>query len=580
MKLLLLAVLLWAPLFAQADDLSNLRRELESGPHETFQLSPEEIQFLTSPTVFDGPTQPYIARLSEDGRSVVIRRFIGIDSSGDRPIAIFKYEGEISRGEYDQRLKNGNVGKPSPGSPGSSPAPGTNAPRPGEGEPATGARGAGSFGAGLGESLGQAGRAGLYAGAATGIARGIIVTPSDQRELAKLQGQLQASAARMQAEIDSFYREVSQYDQSLVKFSQSFEAQVAAYRPLEVGEKIAVPSAFSESLPGQKALRARKELESFAPRNGTEEGLKDFGLAAADASQEAFAEGAVGASKQFADLAETVAGVALGINPVTALVQDGFELFTGRNFVTGRPLSDLERTIAGAGFVAGIATGGLGSSLLNATEITGKLLVRQGSAASAVVKEMAALGTHLRSIGVQTAQGWSDFVRFSRQTLGNEIGAVGSVSKLMRDSHLGAWSKKFDLRRIRTADDLNATVIARNPLYKPPYKPGTQAFDLVTKDKELFFRLHNGTNQQGRWVMRGEAIDRSLSAADLRLKYSLPVTPDTVSVVEVAPGTLMRRSKVNSLFGGNEGAVQYEIMDSIQNGAVKFLDPKPLGAWN
>jgi hypothetical protein len=95
----------------------------------------------------------------------------------------------------------------------------------------------------------------------------------------------------------------------------------------------------------------------------------------------------------------------------------------------------------------------------------------------------------------------------------------------------------------------------------PYYQPGTKVFDLVTKEDEVFYRLHSAANKSGSWVIRGEAIDRSLTPAELRLKYSLPVTPDFITEVQVGKGTLLQRSLVNENFGGGARAVQYQILD-------------------
>src|SRR5690606_4953916 len=103
------------------------------------------------------------------------------------------------------------------------------------------------------------------------------------------------------------------------------------------------------------------------------------------------------------------------------------------------------------------------------------------------------------------------------------------------------------------ANQLNAAAIAHTPLFKAPYKPGTKVFDVVLKEDAIFLRLYADryetvkgvtkrvNNMEGRWVIRAEAVDKTLTPGQLMQKYSLPYPPNAVAEAHIPAGTLLRR---------------------------------------
>ncbi len=81
----------------------------------------------------------------------------------------------------------------------------------------------------------------------------------------------------------------------------------------------------------------------------------------------------------------------------------------------------------------------------------------------------------------------------------------------------------------------------------------------ITQGPEKFVRVHGPGNQVGHWVVRAESI-ANLTPAQIKDKLSLKYTPTHVSNVLVPENTNLRRGLVNSNFGGNAGAIQYEIV--------------------
>lgn len=570
----LFIALICLPAFAANQaDIEALKRNVIENIDYTRHISPEMTRIVLGSRPDAQGNLPVFTFEMPDGK-LAAYSYLGTETLNGRETALFEFEGKYTPEQFEQMRRAGKF----PNLPGNA--------TPGEDYAGSQAPGAQTSGASLGNALGDIFASGAGAGAqsaiATGIIRGVLITPGDQREFDRLKGELQAGEARVLEQRNRLFGEIADYDLKLGKMAQDFLHRADSFQPLSARPlKPEQASAFARSHTGQKVQKVRADLHNFNPATPTQKGLKDFGLATADAAEESFGESDVLHAEELANVAEAVAGVALGINPVTSLVQDGFEMFTGRNFVTGRELTSFERTLASAGFVAGLATGGLGSSVVNATEIAGKILVRQSGAVKPLLVEMANLATHLRGLGVQTAQGWNDFVGFTRRTLGNEIGAVGNVNQLieLQKVHLGSWANRYQLYRVHDANVLNAQILAKNPRYLPPYHTGSTAYDLITKQKEHFVRLHSGKNMEGRWLQRIETIDKNLSPAELRVKYSLPQVPDAIVHVEVDANVLLRRSKVRTNFGGNGGATQYEVLDPLNSGKIKFSGSTPLSEY-
>lgn len=69
-------------------------------------------------------------------------------------------------------------------------------------------------------------------------------------------------------------------------------------------------------------------------------------------------------------------------------------------------------------------------------------------------------------------------------------------------------------------------------------------------------------NQTSRWMAHPETY-RGMTAEHIRVELSLQDVPSRISEVHVPAGTLIRRGRVAANFGGNAGAVQYELLEPI-----------------
>jgi hypothetical protein len=97
--------------------------------------------------------------------------------------------------------------------------------------------------------------------------------------------------------------------------------------------------------------------------------------------------------------------------------------------------------------------------------------------------------------------------------------------------------------------------------------------EYTTKEADQFVRVTTTENAKGQWMMCKEAI-HGLSPEEIARKFSLPSVPKYVSDVNVSAGVRIRTGKVESNFGGNQGAVQYQLLDHIPNSS--FTNTRPL----
>lgn len=126
----------------------------------------------------------------------------------------------------------------------------------------------------------------------------------------------------------------------------------------------------------------------------------------------------------------------------------------------------------------------------------------------------------------------------------------------------GKYANRTDVNQ-RSADDVNSEFDG----YNPPYKPGTRVTEYTTASDDVFVRVHGEGNSARSWMMRKEAID-GLSPEEIAKKYSLPDVPTHVSNVNVPAGSRIRTGRVAENFGGNEGAIQYQWLGRVPEGAI------------
>ena len=217
-------------------------------------------------------------------------------------------------------------------------------------------------------------------------------------------------------------------------------------------------------------------------------------------------------------LFETMLRAGIGFTPAVNDVADLYELFSGKDFITGEHLSPLERSLSGLGLIAGSGNG---------YRYAQRMIYGPEKYTTHFIEGIEKV-SQKKGIQVDTR-------------LANE-----SLQKIRNRPH-----------QVRTAEEVNRSYSEMG--HRPPYKDKTRVVEFESLEGEKWVRLHGSENQKGIWIVREEAV-KGLSPEQLRKKYSLPKAPTEISEVTLPKGIKIRRGRVAENFGGNSGAVQYEIL--------------------
>gem|GEM_PF-2312163 len=216
-------------------------------------------------------------------------------------------------------------------------------------------------------------------------------------------------------------------------------------------------------------------------------------------------------------LYESMLRIGIGFTPGVNDVADLYELFTGKDFLTGNNLSAFERSLSGVGVIAGSGQGyRYANRVINAPS-----------------KYVVEFERGIEKIGGKAIE--------KLETLAAEESLKNSRSRIVNSF---------------SAAEVNARHVEIGSA--PPYKNGTQISEIKSQVGEKWVRVHGDENSRGKWIVRDEAVN-GLSPEQLKTKYSLPKAPTHISDVSPPPGTSILRGRVAENFGGKSGAVQYEI---------------------
>lgn len=304
-------------------------------------------------------------------------------------------------------------------------------------------------------------------------------------------------------------------------------------------------------------LGIRKKIEglTFSGVTGAQY-LKDMSRYSLVASAGLALTGAMQESDQFKAIGQEVLDIGLGLIPVVSVGKDAYELFSGKNLVTGKDLSTFDRVMAGVGILS------LGTSnyVKTAFEGAGKFIKNLPSGGYKLITDgankiySAATKSGLTKRAEILAGG--DFIKHVEN--GN-IGSVSGMSQTLANNHslIKGWKKNRQILNVEDASSVNQRFIDKG--WEPPFKESTKAIEFVPTKDEKYVRVYNSANNsEGRWLFKAEAI-KGLTPTQIAQKYSLPNTPTHIVDVTVQPGTTIMRGRVARNFGGNEGAIQYLI---------------------
>ncbi len=314
-----------------------------------------------------------------------------------------------------------------------------------------------------------------------------------------------------------------------------------------------IPNEFRE-----QSIRVEQKIERIdtASPQGTE--FKSLARNAFNLANESAGKGAMPDARWYLNVAEGVADIALGIDPITGFYRSLLESVTGYNVVTFEKLSGMERGLA----VLGLISGGTITSARQVIRLVSKLgaptryATQILNAAERTGKSIAKLGENVTKY-LDWARG--KLIGSERTRALDDLGR--SLVRVMEDQGL-------EVKQILSADELNEMAIFKGRFPKdrinslPPFQTWTHGFKVVTRNDEKFVRVYTEgvSHPVGHWIAREREIaDVAHDANALQKRLSLPNTPTHISDVTIPRNTELYSGRVRSNFGGDEGAMQYLI---------------------
>lgn len=134
----------------------------------------------------------------------------------------------------------------------------------------------------------------------------------------------------------------------------------------------------SEFVKEYKQLDSIYKTSKYINQSGVAPSYKESASNFLSISTDALIGGDLESSKQFEEIATAIVDIGLGLLPVVGVGKDVYELFTGKNLVTGEELSTFERGLA----AVGILTAG-GSHYI---QTAGKILSKSARVSEEVIK--------------------------------------------------------------------------------------------------------------------------------------------------------------------------------------------------
>ncbi|WP_176736444.1 pre-toxin TG domain-containing protein [Oligoflexus tunisiensis] len=234
-------------------------------------------------------------------------------------------------------------------------------------------------------------RAKAYRDACKKVQGDIAVLEQEAGELAKgtnealgslqtEQGGLEKSASQSGfGQRDAFAGEVGAFEQQSSQQLSTFSGLIPPPEDIpangQTPEQLFPEQAKCEM--GQNLVdHAEQKVEEFKnqPDYEVRKGLVGVAKSAIEGARTSYQEGKIAQGDALYSVATTAADIALSLNPVTAFGKDLYEAWTGRNALTGQPLTKFERTLA----YVGVFTGGVGSKIALAVKLGAFIKIGKG----------------------------------------------------------------------------------------------------------------------------------------------------------------------------------------------------------
>lgn len=315
--------------------------------------------------------------------------------------------------------------------------------------------------------------------------------------------------------------------------------------PSRIPDPERVPHDFRSS-PGvfrDSVERLYKDLYKISPEGKVRQDARQFGLIATSESDKAFSLGHQRDASLYFNMGKDFLDIAVGLDPVTGFARSTYELFTGKNMITGHDLSKLDRSLA----FLGVMSAGTTSFVPHTANVIQKIY---GSAGKLV----------------RNKDGFNAAVREGKRL-------ASKVEPLLQ-----RMFKKHHITSIETAEKMNQEYLRRG--WRAVHEHGTHVVRYDTTANSKWARLHGPDNREGRFVLRYNSI-KGLTIQEARIKYALPENITHISDVHVPKGTPMNRSNIqyhnfNGLPDtGRNGAIQYVLEKDIDPN--RFRNTRAIG---
>ncbi|UPK39546.1 pre-toxin TG domain-containing protein [Bradyrhizobium sp. 186] len=271
----------------------------------------------------------------------------------------------------------------------------------------------------------------------------------------------QAGQAQAQQEMQTAYADA--YEQariavSSVKALLETPPQVVNGPKLPLGSDSDIRSSYKTSDPKfvGRAEPIRKRLSQVQPLNPTQQEVRDLGNAAIMAASKSWDDQDISTAETQLSIGTMMADLLVGLDPVTGFVRSGYELATGRNFITGEELATWQRVMAGTIFTTSLVTFGAASSLANAVKAVAGVIREMNPTVARAALE--ALYGSKYIVDELKAMGWSEqqinkFALFQKNVLGSEIRNFDEALQAFT-----TWSPEAKAAYRRTVDTLTGDV--------------------------------------------------------------------------------------------------------------------------
>jgi hypothetical protein len=330
-------------------------------------------------------------------------------------------------------------------------------------------------------------------------------------------------------------------------------------------------------------FKTKKQIVQNNLASGTFDDHQDWvareGLAIAEGfnatAEEQFYKAELAYGEELRDTAIQLLDVAMGFTPVVSTVKDAYELFAGKNILTGIELSSTERALAGVG-VATLGFAGITKlpKFMGVLESMGKKMARPIS--RAVLDSSQRIIESAAKLGVTSGQQIKGLLE---KPVGKVWAKIQSLGKVEAEGSYKVFNKEIPINNPLPQDGMFARVVPKHladkiksgelPLSRP--NGGNEAFvtaleDIkdVTNPKDFAARLSLYSDEAA------TTIANTSDAVALKFRFKGDVAASLRSPIEL----LEKRGFGFVPSGRTQGNVREWLIDNdaYQKGLIEFIE--------